>query len=397
MNGSGQAPGPDGLIPTSEIPQFVAEKIPIPRDRDVELRPAYEKAIREHVELFNKDVLRTAAALEGEIQQSKQGLLGNDEAQLSATGRTLLHHYAVADALAIHFDRRTQMAGVLLFLLGGVAMLALEGCHLLAILAHAPDAAAAPWKTMKSASLGLFVGLWAVVFLCWGLARWGRWQTKHEDYRALAEGLRVQLFWHLAGLPDAAADHYVPKHGGELAWVRYALHTRHPGGQLRNQPASGALPSEARLDLVLPHWVDDQRNWFRAKAAANLHRSHRIELSARVLFFGAWLLAAALLIGPQVLPAHQQSWLEEHTHSLLFAVGAMVVTAACLLGYKERRAFAEQANSYEVMRDLFQYARDRYDRKDPPAMVLHELGRDALTENGDWLLMHRERPLEPKI
>ena len=39
---------------------------------------------------------------------------------------------------------------------------------------------------------------------------WGDYDNKYFDYRALAEGLRVQIFWRIAGLRDSVADHYYP-------------------------------------------------------------------------------------------------------------------------------------------------------------------------------------------
>ena len=48
---------------------------------------------------------------------------------------------------------------------------------------------------------------------------------------ALAEGLRIQIFWRLAGISDAAADHYLRKQRSELDWIRRAMraHDLGPG------------------------------------------------------------------------------------------------------------------------------------------------------------------------
>jgi hypothetical protein len=34
----------------------------------------------------------------------------------------------------------------------------------------------------------------------------GEWQNRFQDYRALAEAMRVQVFWGLAATPVAASD-----------------------------------------------------------------------------------------------------------------------------------------------------------------------------------------------
>ena len=42
-------------------------------------------------------------------------------------------------------------------------------------------------------------------------------QGRYLDYRALAEGLRVQFYWRLAGLQHHAAENYLRKQLDELA------------------------------------------------------------------------------------------------------------------------------------------------------------------------------------
>jgi hypothetical protein len=50
-----------------------------------------------------------------------------------------------------------------------------------------------------------------------------RYQDKHQDYRVLAEGLRVQHFWVAAGLNYCASDFYLRRHRDDLDWIRQAI------------------------------------------------------------------------------------------------------------------------------------------------------------------------------
>ena len=50
-----------------------------------------------------------------------------------------------------------------------------------------------------------------------------QWQDRFQDYRALAEAMRVQLFWGLARLPDGVADYTLRQQRGELGWINFAL------------------------------------------------------------------------------------------------------------------------------------------------------------------------------
>ncbi len=49
------------------------------------------------------------------------------------------------------------------------------------------------------------------------------YQNEHQDCRTIAEGLRVQLYWRLAGLEELASDYYLRKQMNELEWIRNAV------------------------------------------------------------------------------------------------------------------------------------------------------------------------------
>jgi hypothetical protein len=74
-------------------------------------------------------------------------------------------------------------------------------------------------------------------------------------------------------------------------------------------------------------------------------------------------------------------------------------------GYAEKMALSAQAKRYGWMSALFTRARKQLgsilDGQDPSEdkvriarNIIRELGREALEENGDWVLVHRERTLE---
>jgi len=51
------------------------------------------------------------------------------------------------------------------------------------------------------------------------------WRTddRLNDYRVIAEGLRVQTYWAAAGIGLPVASRYVNRRLGELQWIRGAL------------------------------------------------------------------------------------------------------------------------------------------------------------------------------
>jgi hypothetical protein len=76
--------------------------------------------------------------------------------------------------------------------------------------------------------------------------------SRFQDYRALAEALRVQVFW-AAATPEAVADSYLRKQSGELGWIQFALR----GPALWATAAALALGRPCR-DYVTHGWMNDR-------------------------------------------------------------------------------------------------------------------------------------------
>ena len=88
---------------------------------------------------------------------------------------------------------------------------------------------------------------------------------------------------------------------------------------------------------------------------------------------------------------------EEQRNLLLIMMGVLPLVAGVWDAYSYKKAERELIRQYGFMRRVFTKARslldssdsDRFNRK-----VLRALGRAALDEGAEWLLMHRQRPLE---
>ena len=92
----------------------------------------------------------------------------------------------------MHFQKATRRTLGWLLVLAFLAAAALQGDPLA--------------RASEFSLNGLYVGALVAAYALWLWSRRARYQTKYLDYRALAEGLRVQIFWRLAGISDAAAD-----------------------------------------------------------------------------------------------------------------------------------------------------------------------------------------------
>jgi hypothetical protein len=224
------------------------------------------------------------------------------------------------------------------------------------------------------------------------------YHVKYLDYRALAEGLRVQFFWKLAGLRDSVADFYMRKQKSELDWIRIAVRSSMTETRPSEMPSMDAsvdagnpeypvMTDKERLEKVLAHWVEDQAKYYARAAHRDQRQLKKIGRLSSVLFMCGLATAAV------------QSVLAPDNY-LQLALSMFPVGGAILQAYNEKRAISEQSKQFDRMGVLFSRAQHHLekligdDKLDAAKAFIGELGREALTENGDWIITHRERPLE---
>lgn len=334
----------------------------------------------EHIDGFNQDAHRFHEQLADVRERSRSYIAPQPVADvLGDEHRAILERYVVADTLALHFRERSARG--LLAIVAGVFV----AVAFFEIYGHvAPES-----HGLLLAYLAALLGVWLVQ----RRVRRGEYQTKHLDYRALAEGLRVQLFWRIAGLRDNVADHYMRKQRSVLDWIRVAIESWSIGTW--EQQAADHTCTEEHLELVARHWVSDQSSYF-LNAAAHAHRQHhRLESIVDVVFASALVIAGLHLTNH--LLAHEAIALG---HVPILAIGLCLLAAGVLHGYIGRRALPELSKQFAHMATVFRTAYDRIEamRMDgdlgDAQGLFRELGIEALSENGDWLILHRERPLE---
>ena len=241
-------------------------------------------------------------------------------------------------------------------------------------------------EAMKLATLGL-------AFLAYLFMRRNDFENRYQDYRAVSEGLRVQLAWNEAGISETVEPHYLRTQQGELQWIRMAL-------RAACEWYDGAGADEKRAIA----WVRGQWRYFYRAARREQLRAKRSGLIARAAvgigILGAVVLSAALL--PAV--RHAVGWSPDasviahlkHWSTGLAALGATL--AALVASYAEKRSFAVNARRYDRMFVVYDRARLRINailRGGPGdvAEVVDEIGREALVEQADWLLIRRDRPV----
>jgi hypothetical protein len=217
-------------------------------------------------------------------------------------------------------------------------------------------------------------------------------QSRYQDYRAIAEALRVQLAWWNARIDASVDGAYLRMQQSELQWIRMLLR----GVTFLHRPASlsAAESQSPPLDL----WIGDQRAYFENASNREVRRLGRIMPLAGSLV--PCTIVVSLGIGIFLAFWHGDASL---AHRLEFGTGVFAamgaVIAALLTSYSRARMFGENAKRYRRMYLLFDEARRELhaavDAKQSAAVreLALVLGHEALSEQAEWLLTQRDRPV----
>ena len=243
--------------------------------------------------------------------------------------------------------------------------------------------------------LYVFLALFAVGVAINAVAQRREWHRKYIDYRALAEGLRVQSYWRRAGIVDSsrpsfAHDNFLQKQDVELGWIRNVMRGASVDGML--VPLS---PGRDGLVPVMREWIgapgaDGQLDYYLGTAAKRAVQHRRTELLASICLWTGIGLSLVLALFARLLDGQLQNL-------LVAAMGLLSLTAAVHEAYAYKKADKELIKQYRFMARIFGAAQRRLAlcRSDEERrQILRTLGEAALAEHAEWTLMHRERPLE---
>ena len=227
------------------------------------------------------------------------------------------------------------------------------------------------------------------------VAKRREWHRQYIDYRALAEGLRVQSYWRRAGIKDTnrpsfAHDNFLQKQDVELGWIRNVMRAVSLDGMLHS-----LNPKSDNIDQVVNEWIGSSDS-----LGQLAYYSATSEKRARHHRRNQWLAASCLWVGISisvllVVFAHSLDGIAQNL--MVAMMGVLSVTAAVHEAYAYKKADKELIKQYRFMARIFIAAKGRIEKSttdEEKRRVLRTLGEAALAEHAEWTLMHRERPLE---
>jgi len=377
--------------PHIRLPYLTTDRAHAPIHEDLRAWEQRTDLFLQNINSFNQDLAMqgfTAVHLRAALDQFglEEKLAGSFHAHL------LLRRFLAADWLANHYSALSKR-----FFKGMLWAVIFSGV-IFELVAHVlrPEPAKQGW-------LMLFYPITLLIaFGVFSISMRKSLQRKHMDYRALAEGMRVQLFWYIGGVRESVATHYLRHQHSVLEWIRAAI-------QGWNLPMHGAgidafdsaYDSPESIAITREHWLHNQaryyaRNKRRRKEWVFLYEMGAYAAMCFSLLFG--FLTAWSQLSEGKIPFIERC--QEELPVLL--TGLPPVIAAALLTYAEKMAFTAEAKEFQRMKDLFALAENKFiyaalEPKIDVKRLLHDLGSEALAEHGNWVLLHRERPYDVPV
>jgi hypothetical protein len=392
---------------------------------------------------FNREAKSRARKREPEIAKDLARLFGdNAEAQARAetTATQWSRFYGLVDTIAREREKRVRGDWRDMFLLGFAALVCFEVySHLF------------PTLFPTNLLLSYYAVLLAVVFMIFSWARLRAHRERFLDYRALADALRVAVFWKLLGIgagpgsqPSAppqrisVAGAYPMTQPNELAWVQASLR----GLDLADRTALSVQAPRVALDAyswTREFWVAGQREFYRALEARCRGIAERRQRWAMMLLIASAMLAAAFsatdiydemtgrastimawaeggaafIVGHgSFLPAAVTNFINQFAGQtypvLVFVIALLPGLAAVIVGYAAQMAFKAQSRYCAQMAWRFERALEmlpeshHVGRKSimagtlEPELSTHcqaiftELGTAAMRSSAEWVAIHRD-------
>jgi hypothetical protein len=322
---------------------------------------------------FNRDTTKLKSTSYGDLIPEEHFEHADPGAQLIAR----LH--AQADLMARHFQTRMMLSiniGFSLILLAGLSFIVYADL------------------ISDARMIYIYLILVSLIFTVFAWERRSGWRRKYLDYRVLAEALRVQFYWSVAGVKSNRPhrfchDSFHERRDLELGWIRNVM--RYSGRR------SDALPNDLlpnrdddNVSLVIQYWIGNdesgQRNYYRTKS----QQRARTQGLTRVLEISAFSTVICMTVLLVILPSETP-----FANYLIAAIGLLPFIVAVRQNYAHQTAERELITQYNYYYQIFSNAQRLIEHTDNTIRkrhILRALGEAALDESSQWILRQRERP-----
>jgi hypothetical protein len=336
--------------------------------------PAIKMAL-EKIEELNKDYLR----IDQNTISESQNLLNSNPEKLETPQKAILSWYSILDTLSVRFHKRYLAIVFCLFVTGLFIVMSLAVYTNL-------------WLNETVLAIAMFLIVLAGIIYFY--SRITKDHSKYLYNRTLAEALRIQYFWNIAGINQNVSEYILRIHRKEFIWIEHILSSMY-GISYNNKPIS----SEA-INYLTIKWVKDQADFFDSSIRKMTKKLIRLHLISNISFSAAFILLLSIFLLEQFYISNN------YMNYLQVLIGTLLSIFALIRAYTQITGYSQLLNQYDLMNVLYNKAESKINHinstlpeKEARHAYLKELffiiGKEALIENGNWYLIIKEK--EPGI
>jgi hypothetical protein len=338
--------------------------------QDTSIRETLEK-----IEEINSDSLKTD---QSDFVRS-QSYLFYDPEKPDASQKSILNWYAIFDVLSIRFQKRDMRTAVWLFVIGLFLVITLEVYTNL-------------W--LDNIALGFAMLLIIFAIIVYFNSRLKKNHKKYLYNRTLAEALRIQFCWNIAGINKNVSDYILRIHRKEFTWIKHILSSVYGVTYTRSSIEDSAI-SDLRKN-----WIKNQADFFESSIKKMTRKLARYHLVSNISFIIAFALLISIFFLEDFYDANNLLSL------VIVVIGTLLGFFAMIKAFIKMKGYDQLLNQYELMNVIYQRAEAKIIEINASVQDINEqhsylkalffiIGKEALIENGNWYLIFKEK--EPEI
>jgi hypothetical protein len=238
-------------------------------------------------------------------------------------------------------------------------------------------------------------------------------QNFYLEFRAIAESMRVQCYWHMTGVAESTGIIYAARFSKDMSWAKYALNRWYEDDTSQGMTESGDIGNnQNKIDeAILTEFIVGQKKFFnkrisdvgkkRSQKKENYNRKaerlNRLSYLSKILWIVFGLgLAAVLGLDLSVNVFSVDHLTVTLTDILIFCMSVANVLALGVSYFSEKLLYKILVSRYTYCKLLAEKAVIDYHHSSVPHKVIfRKYGEQALAENAEWLLIENDR--EPDV
>ncbi len=336
--------------------------------------PAIREALGK-IEEINSVSLTIA---QSEFEKSRSDLFNSPE-KLDAPQNSLQNWYSVLDNFSLYFQGRGIFITICLFTIGFFLIMSLE------VYSNLLQSNLMLGFVMLFATLATFIYLYS---------KNAKNHKKYLYYRTLAEALRIQFYWNIAGINKNVSDYILRIHRQDFTWIKYIMSAIY--GVTFNHKNINA----ETINGLIHNWVKNQSGFYKSSVTRMTKQLGFFNKISNISF----IISIALVVSIFFFEDYYKT--NNYLNHLLVINGTLLGLFALIKGYIKMKGYEQLLNQYELMNVIYARAESKaietetYNlNQDQRNSYLKELffviGKEALIENGNWYLIFKEK--EPEI